>query len=57
MPDIKEELSKVLQERAGLDQATAQRAADAALTFLKEKGPSILADLRGGEGLGGLLGR
>jgi hypothetical protein len=56
MADIREELMKVLQERAGLDESTARRAAEAVVEYLKEKGPSVLADL-GGSGLGGLLGR
>jgi len=56
MADIREELGNLLKARVGLDEATAQRVVETVVEYLKEKGPSALAEL-GGSGLGGLLGR
>jgi hypothetical protein len=58
--DLKDELAKVLRERANLDQPTSERAAEVALEFAKEHGPELLSRLGLGDlgkGLGGLLGR
>jgi hypothetical protein len=55
---VRDELVRVLAERAGLDRASAERAADVVVQFAREKGPefaqALLAE-RGG--LGGLFGR
>jgi hypothetical protein len=56
-----EELARVIQERTGLDEATAQQVATAVIDFLKTKLPPELAPiLTGGQpdlgGLGGQLG-
>jgi hypothetical protein len=63
MPDIAE-LKAVLQERAGLDEAQAARAAEVALNFLTERVPQLsgLLDTAGGaeslaSRIGGLFGK
>ena len=62
MTGMREELKKALQERVGLDESTAERVVEVVVEYLKEKGPSALAELGGG-GLGsgtsggGLFGR
>ena len=56
MADMREELVNILQQRLGLDESTSKRVVGTVLEYLKEKGPSTLAEL-GGSGLGGLLGR
>ena len=58
---MRDELAKVIQERAGLDAATAEQVATVAIDFLKSKLPPEMAglldgDLSGLGGAGGLLG-
>ncbi|MFN8522496.1 MAG: hypothetical protein U0821_05250 [Chloroflexota bacterium] len=59
---MREELAKLVQERVGLDEATALQVADVALELIKSRLPeSIQPLLEGGEGgalggLGGMLG-
>jgi hypothetical protein len=58
--DPKEELAKVLRERAGLDQPTSEQAAKVAIDYLKEHGPSLLQRIGAGKlgkELGGIFGR
>jgi hypothetical protein len=63
MDQLRDELIRLLQERAGLDQEQAERAAAVAIDFVRERGPDVArAILGGGEntpfgGLGGLFGR
>jgi hypothetical protein len=56
MTDITGELKKILQERVGLDESTSERVVEVVVEYLKEKGPSLLAD-SGESGGGGLFGR
>jgi hypothetical protein len=58
---LQEELAKVIQDRVGLDEATALQVASVAIEFLKEKLPPQLAPLLEGgtpdvSDAGGLLG-
>ncbi len=58
---MREELAKLVQERVGLDEATALQVADTALEFVKSKLPPQVASLLDGDGVnlsdaGGLLG-
>ena len=58
---MRDELAKVIQERAGLDAATAEQVATVAIDFLKSKLPPEMAGLLDGDmsglgGAGGLLG-
>jgi hypothetical protein len=56
MTGMREELKKVLQERAGLDESTAERVVEVVVVFSKEKGLSLLTG-SGASGGGGLFGR
>jgi hypothetical protein len=58
---MRDELARLVQERAGLDEATALQVADVAFEFLKSKLPAELAPLLEGQttslpDVGGLLG-
>jgi hypothetical protein len=58
---MRDELARLVQERAGLDEATALQVADVAFEFLKSKLPAELALLLEGQttslpDVGGLLG-
>lgn len=58
---MREELAKVIQERVGLDEATALQVADVAIQFMQEKLPPGVAPLLSGQPpdlgqLGGMLG-
>lgn len=53
---LRNELVARLQERLGLDQTTAERAADEAFNLAKERGPEVVQSLLASSGLGGLLG-
>ena len=66
--DLRAQFIQILQERAGLDQATAERVAEIALEFASQHAPELIAQYApepfkslaasgGGEGgIGGLLG-
>jgi hypothetical protein len=55
---VRDELVRVLVERAGLDQASAERTADVVVQFAREKGPELARALLAEHGgLGGFLGR
>jgi hypothetical protein len=56
MTGMREELKKVLQERAGLDEPTSERVVEVVLEYFKGKGLSLLPG-SGGSGGGGLIGR
>jgi hypothetical protein len=64
MDGIQAQFVQVLQERAGLDQATAERVAQVAIEFAQEQGPELVAQyapepyksMVGGGGAGGLGG-
>ena len=57
-----DELVKIISDKAGISEAQAQKAAEAAVAFIKDKAPAPLAGqidalLEGGSGgLGGMLG-
>jgi hypothetical protein len=58
---MRDELARLVQERVGLDEATALQVADVAVEFLKSKLPAELAPLLEGQttslpDVGGLLG-
>jgi hypothetical protein len=58
---MRDELARLVQERAGLDETTALQVADVAFEFLKSKLPAELAPLLEGQttslpDVGGLLG-
>jgi hypothetical protein len=56
MTGMREELKKALQERAGLDEPTAERVVEVVLEYVKEKGLSLFTG-SGASGGGGLFGR
>ena len=55
MTGMREELKKALQERAGLDEPTAERVVEVVMAYFKDKGLSLLTG--SGTSGGGLFGR
>jgi nucleoid DNA-binding protein len=53
---VREELIRLLMQKAGLDQQKAEQAADVMMQYIKEHGSEVLKSVGGG-GLGSILGR